>query len=103
MLTDILIEGKVPFNNLMVKDISKNGVGLICHEKLMKGLKLGMEVELVSIHSINLPRPINGTITHKSKSSKHNKLKSGFYQIGIKFEYSSKLIKSVMDQLNLKT
>ncbi len=102
VLVDILLEGKIPFNNVKLKDITELGIGLICNEKLMKGLKKGMGVEITSINSVQLPQTISGEIVHRSKPSKHNRIASGHYQIGVLYQKPSKLIKKVMDTLSLE-
>lgn len=82
-------------NKQKLKDISKFGFGILVSEKIAKGLKLELDLNIKSINGIEMPVSLEGEIVHKTCQDRKN----GIYIIGVKFKSESKLISKVISTL----
>ena len=98
--SDICYGKKIDFEQIRIKDITSFGVGLLVSEKMAAGLKEGIEVDIKSIHGIELTKSIEGVITHKTPTGKVKGYKAGMVLVGVKFIQESKLIHVVSNMFD---
>ncbi len=95
VFADFLYGKKLNFNQIRIKDITSFGIGLLVSEKIATGLTIGVESDIKAIHGIELPKPIEGRITHKTSTAKVKGYKAGQVLVGIQFAKESIIINTV--------
>lgn len=105
--TEIPIEIKYEKNDketiqrVILKDVNKNGFGFLCKAKNAGVFQEDMKLSLIKIHSIELPKQINGVVVHKSSFKDTLGHFSGKHvHFGVKFHRANKLIDKVMSAMN---
>lgn len=92
---DVSYGQKLEFHSLLLKDISEDGYGLLITGAMSKALLAGMTLGITKIHSIKLPRPLEGKIIHSTILEEDEDPKRTKVKLGVKFHKKSKLIELV--------
>ena len=100
VFVDVQYGGRIDFHDLLLKDISEDGYGLMVTESKSKALLVGMELGITKIHNIELPRPLEGKIIHRSVLEQHEDPKRTKIKLGVKFNKKSKLVNLVMKAMD---
>lgn len=93
--TDVLYGEKISFQGLLLKDISEDGYGLLMNEAKSKAFVEGMQLGITKISTIELPRPLNGSIVHKTLTKDKGEERLNIVRLGVKFHKPSKLINHI--------
>ncbi|MAZ49669.1 MAG: hypothetical protein CME65_14000 [Halobacteriovoraceae bacterium] len=82
-----------------LKDVSDLGYSIELKHKIAEHFKVTQPINLLSVHGVNLPKAIGGSIVYIQKSP--HKWSKGHSIIGIKFNRKSKLFTLIAKQMGL--
>lgn len=100
VFVDLKYGDKIDFHDILLKDISEDGFGLLLPESMAKAFIVGMNLGITKLNSIILPRPLAGKIIHRTIMEKNDDPKKTKVKLGVKFHQKSNLIKLVMKVMN---
>jgi hypothetical protein len=100
VLVDVLYGDKLNFRELLLKDISEDGYGLLVPQSMSNAFLEGMNLGIIKLNSIEFPRPLEGRIVHRTVIDKKDDPKKTKVKLGVKFHKKSKLVQLVMKAMN---
>lgn len=95
VFVDVNYGERLNFHNLLLRDISEDGFGLLITGAMSKALLEGMTLGLIKIHSVELPRPLEGKIIHRTVLEENEDPKMTKVRLGVKFHKKSKLVQLI--------